>query len=75
MAALAEGREAHVFGRRALPETDLASVTCAIQNLWLAARARRPPMTGSLAIPKSSSAAHPTSSSAPGATSAFALNR
>jgi 5,6-dimethylbenzimidazole synthase len=39
VAALAEGREGHVFGRRALPETDLASVACAIQNLWLAARA------------------------------------
>ncbi|MEX2480671.1 MAG: 5,6-dimethylbenzimidazole synthase [Gammaproteobacteria bacterium] len=28
-----------VFGRRSLPEMDLASVACAIQNLWLAARA------------------------------------
>lgn len=28
-----------VFGRRTLPEMDLASVACAIQNLWLAARA------------------------------------
>jgi len=37
--ALAEGRERHVFGRRTLPEMDLASVACAIQNLWLAARA------------------------------------
>ena len=37
--ALADGREAHVFGRRTLPEMDLASVACAIQNLWLAARA------------------------------------
>lgn len=37
--ALAEGREAHVFGRRTLPEMDVASVACAIQNLWLAARA------------------------------------
>ncbi|MGH8436969.1 MAG: 5,6-dimethylbenzimidazole synthase [Pseudomonas sp.] len=36
--ALMEGREAHVFGRRTLPEMDLASVACAIQNLWLAAR-------------------------------------
>lgn len=33
------GREAHVFGRRTLPEMDLASAACAIQNLWLAARA------------------------------------
>jgi len=37
--ALADGREAHVFGRRTLPEMDLASVACAIENLWLAARA------------------------------------
>lgn len=37
--ALAEGREKHVFGRRTLPEMDLASVACAIQNMWLAARA------------------------------------
>ena len=37
--SLMDGREAHVFGRRTLPEMDLASVSCAIQNLWLAARA------------------------------------
>lgn len=37
--ALGDGREAHVFGRRTLPQMDLASVSCAIQNLWLAARA------------------------------------
>ena len=37
--ALPPGREAHVFGRRTLPEMDLASTACAIQNLWLAARA------------------------------------
>ncbi|WAB89635.1 5,6-dimethylbenzimidazole synthase [Pseudomonas citronellolis] len=37
--ALADGREAHVFGRRTLPQMDLASLACAIQNLWLAARA------------------------------------
>jgi 5,6-dimethylbenzimidazole synthase len=37
--ALANGREKHVFGRRTLPEMDLASASCAIQNLWLAARA------------------------------------
>ncbi|HUE93981.1 5,6-dimethylbenzimidazole synthase [Pseudomonas sp.] len=36
--ALMDGREAHVFGRRTLPEMDLASLACAIQNLWLAAR-------------------------------------
>lgn len=39
VAALPEGREAHVFGRRTLPQMDLASLACAIQNLWLAARA------------------------------------
>lgn len=39
VAALADGRERFVFGRRTLPEMDLASVACAIQNLWLAARA------------------------------------
>ena len=37
--ALADGREAHVFGSRTLPEMDLASVACAIQNMWLASRA------------------------------------
>ena len=37
--ALAEGREAHIFGRCTLPQMDLASAACAIQNLWLAARA------------------------------------
>ena len=36
---LMENRERHIFGRRTLPEMDLASVACAIQNLWLAARA------------------------------------
>lgn len=36
--ALCDGRDAHVFGRRTLPQMDLASVSCAIQNLWLAAR-------------------------------------
>ena len=39
VAALPDGREQHVFGRRTLPEMDLASLACAIQNLWLAARA------------------------------------
>ncbi|WNV03360.1 5,6-dimethylbenzimidazole synthase [Candidatus Methylospira mobilis] len=39
VAALSDDREKHVFGRRTLPEMDLASVACAIQNLWLAARA------------------------------------
>lgn len=36
---LADGRERHVFGRRTMPQMDLASTACAIQNLWLAARA------------------------------------
>ncbi|HKJ77616.1 MAG TPA: 5,6-dimethylbenzimidazole synthase, partial [Gammaproteobacteria bacterium] len=39
VASLMPGREAHLFGRRTLPEMDLASIACAIQNLWLAARA------------------------------------
>ncbi len=38
-ATLMPGREGHIFGRRTLPEMDLASIACAIQNLWLAARA------------------------------------
>jgi len=37
--ALPEGREHHIFGRRTMPDMDLASVACAIQNMWLAARA------------------------------------
>lgn len=37
--ALSGDREHHFFGRRTLPEMDLASLACAIQNLWLAARA------------------------------------
>lgn len=36
---LCDDREKHIFGRRTLPEMDMASVSCAIQNLWLAARA------------------------------------
>lgn len=32
-------REAHIFGRRTMPHMDIASTACAIQNLWLAARA------------------------------------
>lgn len=39
VAALMDRREKHIFGRRTLPEMDLASVACAIQNLSLAARA------------------------------------
>jgi 5,6-dimethylbenzimidazole synthase len=38
VAGLMPGRERFVFGRRTMPEMDLASVACAIQNLWLAAR-------------------------------------
>ena len=37
--ALCDKREQHVFGRRTMPEMDLASVSCAIQNMWLTARA------------------------------------
>lgn len=29
----------HVLGRNSIPETDLFSVSCAIENMWLAARA------------------------------------
>jgi 5,6-dimethylbenzimidazole synthase len=32
-------RERHLIGRRTLPEMDIASVGCAIQNMWLLARA------------------------------------
>ncbi|MEN5303464.1 MULTISPECIES: 5,6-dimethylbenzimidazole synthase [unclassified Pseudomonas] len=39
VAALMDNREPHIFGRRTLPEMDLASLACAIQNLWLVARA------------------------------------
>ncbi len=37
--ALTDDRDRHVFGRRTMPHMDLASASCAIQNLWLAARA------------------------------------
>lgn len=37
--ALMDRREDYVFGRRTLPEMDLASVACALQNMWLASRA------------------------------------
>lgn len=37
--ALPPEREKHLFGRRTLPQMDIASTACAIQNLWLAARA------------------------------------
>ncbi|SEO64264.1 cob(II)yrinic acid a,c-diamide reductase [Duganella sp. CF517] len=36
---LADKRENYVFGRRTMPEMDLASASCALQNFWLAARA------------------------------------
>ncbi len=39
VACLMDDRERYVFGRRTLPQMDLASLSCAIQNLWLAARA------------------------------------
>ena len=39
IASLCDKREQQVFGRRTLPEMDIASVSCAIQNMWLAARA------------------------------------
>ncbi len=39
VATLCDKRDAHTFGRRTLPEMDIASVSCAIQNMWLAARA------------------------------------
>jgi 5,6-dimethylbenzimidazole synthase len=37
--ALGDDRDGHVFGRRTMPHMDLASVSCAIQNMWLTARA------------------------------------
>ncbi|WP_099024004.1 5,6-dimethylbenzimidazole synthase [Mycolicibacterium palauense] len=37
--ALGTDRGRHVFGRRTMPQMDLASASCAIQNVWLAARA------------------------------------
>ncbi len=39
VATLCDKREQHLFGRRTLPEMDIASVSCAIQNMWLSARA------------------------------------
>jgi 5,6-dimethylbenzimidazole synthase len=39
VATLCDKRESEIFGRRTLPEMDIASVSCAIQNMWLAARA------------------------------------
>jgi len=37
--SLTHQREKYILGRRTIPEMDLASVACAIQNMWLAARA------------------------------------
>ncbi len=39
VATLCNDREKNIFGRRTLPEMDIASVSCAIQNMWLSARA------------------------------------
>ncbi|SHN44676.1 cob(II)yrinic acid a,c-diamide reductase [Duganella sacchari] len=36
---LIDKRDEYVFGRRTMPEMDLASAACALQNFWLAARA------------------------------------
>ncbi|HJV00689.1 MAG TPA: 5,6-dimethylbenzimidazole synthase [Burkholderiaceae bacterium] len=36
---LMDQRDNFVFGRRTMPEMDLASAACALQNFWLAARA------------------------------------
>ncbi|WP_051464820.1 5,6-dimethylbenzimidazole synthase [Carnimonas nigrificans] len=36
---LCDHRERYIFGRRSMPHMDLASASCAIQNMWLAARA------------------------------------
>ena len=37
--ALMDKREGPIFGRRTMPDVDLASVACAVQNMWLASRA------------------------------------
>ena len=37
--ALMPERDRYIFGRRTLPEMDVASIGCSLQNLWLAARA------------------------------------
>lgn len=36
---LIDKRDQYIFGRRTMPEMDLASAACALQNFWLAARA------------------------------------
>ncbi|TFW27383.1 5,6-dimethylbenzimidazole synthase [Duganella callida] len=36
---LIDKRDEYIFGRRTMPEMDLASAACALQNFWLAARA------------------------------------
>ncbi len=38
VAVLPPDREQHIIGRRTLPQMDLASLGCAIENMWLAAR-------------------------------------
>lgn len=38
--SLTSQREQYILGRRTIPEMDIASVACAIQNMWLAARAQ-----------------------------------
>ena len=38
VATLCDKRDGDIFGRRTLPEMDIASISCAIQNMWLAAR-------------------------------------
>lgn len=37
--ALMDKREGPIFGRRTMPDVNLASVACAVQNMWLASRA------------------------------------
>ena len=39
IATLCDKRDVYIFGRRTLPQMDIASVSCAIQNMWLAALA------------------------------------
>ena len=39
IAALCGGREQYIFGSRTMPDMDFASLSCAIQTMWLAARA------------------------------------
>jgi 5,6-dimethylbenzimidazole synthase len=39
IATLYDKSKNNIFGLRTIPEMDIASVSCAIQNIWLAARA------------------------------------